>query len=303
MKLAGKVLPFTESELNVLKPKDRDLLGGSNTDLSRLGDQPLKPSESVDENYIDYSDPFDTSIVESVRLPGQTELKFLERELLGELEVSRPRDWDDDFDPRAEESSKIDQLSQSRKVSFDLPLTSVPRDEKVSKPLTPYYVRSSSIHDEDDFAKPFVATTFSKGNNEQLNLLANDTQVHVKVLTPIGELTDEASNLCSDPFDTSIANNILPGETQLKHLESEFIQRQALQQNLPHSAIGSEIETVSTWNVFGANTAVDVKPLIPLPNSEDTFGISDDADPFDTSIASNIAPGRTELKLLESELI
>lgn len=94
------------------------LVGGSTTDLSKLGDDPLPPSaESPLEDFSKYSDPFDTSIVDQVTIPGKAELKFIEKELLADLPPTQPGEIlsDDDFDPRAEEKVI------HKEVCFDIP--------------------------------------------------------------------------------------------------------------------------------------------------------------------------------------
>lgn len=355
----------SEDALNVIKPTHRDLLGGSNTDLSNLGDQPLKPAEKVDEDYIEYCDPFDTSVICNVA-PGQTELKFLEKELLGDIKKeTRSSLSDDDFDPRAaEEKPKERTLSRPdvlniasvKSVSFDLSPTkdllevSSEESKKVTKPLTPYYSRKDSIpelaNEDDPFDTSFVGSVapgkaelkiiesdlfdpqadlkrsisddnFNPRDERQaaaatlvqkvqeiynpkplkesktIDLLAVEENVGTKVLTPVAEKPQNfEESLDVDPFDTSIANNILPGRTELKLLESELIQTgptsSSLQQDLLHSE----------------DSVID-KPLSPVNTSRinSVTEEEEDFDPFDTSIANNIAPGKTELKLLESELI
>lgn len=79
---------FSEPDSNLLQLQRTDLLGGSVTDLSNLEDQPLKPSDQAEDvNYIEYCDPFDTTGVDVATVPGQTELKFLEKELLSDIQV------------------------------------------------------------------------------------------------------------------------------------------------------------------------------------------------------------------------
>ncbi|GLG96004.1 Protein stoned-A, partial [Gryllus bimaculatus] len=42
------------------------------------------------------------------------------------------------------------------------------------------------------------------------------------------------------------------------------------------------------------------RPLTPAASTE---AVADDADPFDTSIAEQLLPGRAELRLIESEIL
>lgn len=359
-------------------------MGGSNTDLSHLGDQPLKPAEKLNEDYIEYCDPFDTSVICTV-VPGQTELKFLEKELLGDV---RNKDSgslsDEDFDPRACEEQRKERtlsrpdvlnISSAKTVSFDVPsptqsdlLAVVEEDStKTAKPLTPYYVRKDSLPVEppdevsvDPFDTSFVVNTapgkaelkiiesdlfdpqtellhsisdhnfnprdekqliaarvaqtiqdiynpkevltkeidFSIGKSKPVDLLSAAVEIESKVLTPAAEKCEVVSAALElDPFDTSVASNILPGRTELKLLETELINSEA-----------ENKYTVNNFNVkqdllqHSEDTIRD-KPLSPIIDSTTNLTTEEDFDPFDTSIANNIAPGRTELKLLESEFI
>lgn len=133
---------------------------------------------------------------------------------------------------------------------------------------------------------------------KQVDLLALEHETEVKALTPAAEIKDSQFSVDSfqDPFDTSIASNILPGKTELKLLETELIDSGA-------SGVFNS-EATSDLLSHSKDSVID-KPLSPVTNSTN-FELEnncDDFDPFDTSIASNILPGRTELKLIESELM
>ncbi|XP_050451747.1 protein stoned-B-like [Cataglyphis hispanica] len=442
----------SHDSLQLLK---KDLLGGSTTDLSQLADQPIAPVEEIT-----YVDPFDTSAVQELP-PGKTELKVLEKELLGEQSNNcvENDDEDDDFNPRKdevpikqspsvkqppgrppvpvkpvfevafdEENTKVEatptnltkntsrpeilELAPTKAVAFELPtpskrpdLLATTEEEKTlpSKPLTPYYSEKSieeslpleeeevdvdpfdtsfvnsvapgktelkliesellkqepklshslSDHDFDprsaaepirrqsDFTATSIAPTSLKlaqlqssliqkveeeviakqEPQRQESLLDAEVEVDAKPLTPKIENKpiEEEEISYSDPFDTSIATNILPGKAELKILESEL--EQIPQQppprpiNLPAVVPIIPVSTVPEIDDFDPRAhevkeskdflALDGqdpgdKVLTPLQNKD--FSLNDDVDPFDTSFAT-IEPGRTELKLLESELM
>lgn len=94
-----------------------------------------------------------------------------------------------------------------------------------------------------------------------------------------------------DPFDTSSATvALVPGKTELKLLENELIE--------PTAEIQTAVLDInSDSQELGLGDKV-LTPQISLPVG-DSF---DDIDPFDTSFASNIAPGQAEIKIIESEL-
>ncbi|XP_017100614.2 protein stoned-A [Drosophila bipectinata] len=132
-------------------------------------------------------------------------------------------------------------------------------------------------------------------------LLAVEENIDIKVLTPAQErkkLTNSAGGGAGDseedidPFDTSIAANLRPGETELKLLENELLPE-------TKTTVTDVLDVLSDAQELGLGDKVltpsthDGKPALPAP----------EIDPFDTSIAENLGPGETEIKLLESELI
>lgn len=305
------------SGLTLIKPVHRDLLGGSTSDLSSLSDKPILPTEEAE---IRYCDPFDTSNVDVVTAPGQAELKCLEKELLSDIKpkiVQSISVDEDDFNPRALAPTKTRTLSrpdvlnvgQSKSVSFSLPLTAEDDKSKAAKPLTPFYVRKNSAPVVDPFDTSFVPTlapgktelklienelnqiestqeepvVVSETKAEPVDLLSIRNDIAAKVLTPAAEEVTISELLYADPFDTSIAKNIQPGKAELKLLEDELIQTKQV-----------TLEQQKDLLVHTGDTIIE-KPLSPELRS--------DIDPFDTSFASNIQPGRAELKVLESELI
>nr|CAI5832817.1 unnamed protein product [Callosobruchus analis] len=243
---AAKVIPFEqnqptevdlfstdariqESELNFIKPEDRDLLGGSQIDLSP-----------------------------AVTVPQTVE------------------DDDDDFDPRAEEKQ---------------------RERSVSRP-------------------------------EVLNITGGSDSIAIKPLTPFyaPREEDQQNGLdfeVDDPFDTSRISDVQPGRAELKCIESELLDPE-IEKKLslvdrtfdPRDETRAKIDKVieestrprkpsiveevsSAVDLLAIDNDISVKVLTPAESLEELAY----SDPFDTSIASNILPGKTELKLLESELI
>lgn len=376
-----------ESCVKPLQTIHRDLLGGSNKDLSDICDVPITPNQPtvIDDSFIEYCDPFDTSIVDQATLPGQAELKFIEKEILGD--VLKRTLSDPDFNPRTENSDiksvnrpDVLEVNSVKSVAFALPITkhqlnlleAGEQDSvKHAKPLTPYYVRDDLVAEhlllddsealEDPFDTSFVAPlapgkielklienefvdefetktdlsdddfnpraiehiclkaatpvhlTLSLQEVSKPDLLAVEDDVLAKVLTPAIESASNIQEiLYSDPFDTSIASNILPGRTELKLLENELI----------NSAVPSQLKRVLTDPEFNPRNSIQdipkqvqdlfenteeqviTKPLtpveyqVPFEKREEQ-----EIDPFDTSVADNLVLGRTELKILESELI
>lgn len=398
-----------EASLNSIKPIHRDLLGGSNTDLSKICDEPIKPAETIEESFSDYSDPFDTSTVDQIVAPGHTELRFLEKELLGDVILTQDlKELEDpDFNPRDVDFNIEDkphphrpevlEVHPPKVVHFITPTVQADllgadnEEHKPRKPLTPYYVRENSIPEakldedeevedvdpfdtsfisdlapgkaelkllEDEFAKPlpapvqqlkrelsdedfdpraesdpvvnqqFVNTKPAPARPQlpqlpiqevpKLDLLAVEEDISCKVLTPAKETAGDFDSIYSDPFDTSIAANILPGKAELKLLENELISSQPvpIKRNLTDPEFDPRTIEEQAALVQKTKDIEDIlastedqtlgKPLTPSADGKVSFQLGDDIediDPFDTSIADNIGPGKAELKLLESELI
>ncbi|XP_034240750.1 protein stoned-A [Thrips palmi] len=253
----------------------RDLLGGSSSDLSQLGHDPIAPADTAaaeDEETALHDDPFDTSAVDVVTAPGRTELRYLEKEILGDVASggaiaasAAPQD-EDDFDPRAEEATnkaqRPDVLGVHKSVAFVLPSPAAPdllggaeEGTKFSKPLTPYYAEDAPdiTADVDPFDTAHVA--FAPGKTE-LKILENEL---------VGSAPDIKPSLSDYDFD-------------------------------PRGAQAAAAAPVDQ-DLFKVEEGVGHRPLTPAVEE------AAEIDPFDTSIASNIAPGKAELKVLENELI
>lgn len=318
----------------------KDLLSASHTDLASIAPT-LEPNADVDSE--PEIDPFDTSAVNALVAPGKTELKYLEKELLESYKKKDSLSDDDfDPRAEEEPKPDIDTLRQ-RKSSLSLQITAAaPKlvsvtfavatpdllrvdaeaGGKIPKPLTPYYNRSLSIEEaieEDPFDTSFVPTiepssieldlieqeilkqptiTHSLSDPDfdpravtpvpQGDLLLAPDNHDIKVLTPArGSSSPEEIEV--DPFDTSIAINILPGSTELKLLEDELIDKK------PEAPQSNDIISDTQDN------SIYSKILTPQPTG--SVDLEEDFDPFDTSFASNLAPGETEIKLIESEFI
>ncbi|KAL6266904.1 hypothetical protein P5V15_003729 [Pogonomyrmex californicus] len=243
---------------------------------------PIEEDEEVDV------DPFDTSFVSNVA-PGRTELKLIESELLRQEETRLPHSLSDhDFDPRF--------IEEPIRRQSDFTATSA-----VVSNLKLAQLRSSLIQkvDEEVIAK--------QEPRRQESLLDAEVEVDAKPLTPRVESKPIAEEEISysDPFDTSIATNILPGKAELKILESEL---QQISQQPPPRPIN--LPTIVPIVPIVASTVPEIddfdpradeakesrdflsldgqdpgdKVLTPLQNKD--ISLDDDIDPFDTSFIS-----------------
>lgn len=289
----------------------KDLLSGSTSDLTDLSHVPvIAASETIEQEI----DPFDTSAVVALVQPRETEIKFLERELLSDSGLKHSIS-DPDFDPRGDEKpsqiGKVPISTAERKSSLCLnisaPHTAVKTvafdvgsqfsvgnngETKKGKPVTPYYSDKRIDDISDSEFDPRAITP--AGTSSRPDLLSVENDLNIKVLTPAELNKDELDDNFSitDPFDTSkVSGALLPGKAELKLIENEFIDPVK-----PTEVAVLDINSDSQELGLGGKV---LTPQVSLP-VEDSF---DDVDPFDTSFANNLAPGQAEIKQLESELI
>ncbi|XP_046432398.1 protein stoned-B-like [Neodiprion fabricii] len=247
----------------------KDLLGGSVTDLSQLVDQPIAPIEEIT-----YVDPFDTSGVVELP-PGKTELKFLERELLGEVENAEPLS-DDDFDPRGDETPV--KSAPSRPPAPPKVIKPSPPNFEVTfgdadDAVVPQQGRKPSRPEELGLAAPVKSVAFDLPTPSQrpdlLKTSEEEKSIPSKPLTPYSQRSfeevlseDEPGDEADiDPFDTSFVAKVAPGKKELKLIESELLKRDS---QLSHSlsdhdfnprAEGAEINQGRRFSDFSATTA------------------------------------------------
>lgn len=232
--------------------------------------KPLTPfytrKNSIPELPLQEVDPFDTSFAVNLA-PGKAELKVIESEL---------------FDPNIEKRlSLIDR-------NFD------PRDDRLDK-------INKVLNTVNEIAVQKINTL-----SESVDLLAIDSDISAKVLTPQESLDKDFDNISyRDPFDTSAISNILPGKTELRLLESELIYSGNVNEinDSGISSVNAQKDVVDDLLVQKEDIVIE-KPLSPSGNfSTTSIDEQEDFDPFDTSCVVDIKPGKTELKLIESELI
>lgn len=300
---------YAASESN-LKVQQKDLLSGSTSDLTHLDRNPvIAASESIEVEI----DPFDTSAVSALVQPKETEIKYLEKELLSDSGLKHSIS-DPDFDPRKDEkparppppsvlaerkSSLVlniatQHTAAGKSVAFDVgsQLTVGDGDSK-KKPVTPYYTEKPIDDISDSEFDPRAVTPADPTNKP--DLLSVEADINIKVLTPAepsNSIDLERDFSVEDPFDTSnVSGVLLPGKAELKLIENEFIEaRQTTEKSV--------LDINSDSQELGLGGKV-LTPQITLPEDDSV----DDIDPFDTSFASNLGPGKAEIKLLESELI
>lgn len=230
-----------------------DFLTAVNANTSGKIQKPLTPyySEQPDEEAAEI-DPFDTSFVPAGQ-PSQIELNLIEHDLLTSGSLNRSLS-DPDFDPRA------------------------------VTPVAPVQRETAAARTADLLA-------------------AHDEHHDIKVLTPAQNAHQSASgsslDAYVDPFDTStVSQTILPGRAELRIIEDELLPPVAAD---PAHRV-TVLDSCSDSQELGLGGKV-LTPQIPFNVAQSLDIEEEERDPFDTSIAENLAPGQVEIKLLESELI
>ncbi|KAA0202787.1 hypothetical protein HAZT_HAZT010469 [Hyalella azteca] len=264
----------------------------SDTDNDNPVDLPIAPSLPKTTSEEKEFDPFDTSIADKL---GTTELKHLENELLSQSQA-------DEFDSS---SGTIQNIPQ------DLNLKSKPE-----RPLQPPQ-------------QCLLATT------------PTDCSQSLQPQTSNLNLSADAEQEDFDPFDTSIANQF--GKTEIKELETTLLAEKnepsapvynsvvlktlnrshGFGENNTSLADTDDTENFDDFDPRSGENRTAPKHTLSLLDSVEDTGLSDeslqvlqplelradeiedneDIDPFDTTIAACILPGKAELKILESELL
>ena len=263
---------------------------------------PIVPSEPLSQvGAVDELDPFDTSIADKF---GVTELKHLENELLSDI-VNETTNESSDVD---EFSANINsQLSpnpnSSPNSSNKCLLATTPTD--CCQPLQPFTQNCTPIEGSEalDF-DPFdtsIANQFGKTEIKELEQsLLSSTDYPIKPKFNIPEAVIAAQSIDSnvDPFDTSIAEPVICSGFKRSLSEEDFDPRE---EEVKRSTGPVDLLDSTEYSVLPDTPIEILKPQGTLPAS--AHEEIEEIDPFDTSIAANIVPGKTELKILESELL
>lgn len=286
-----KVVAFNIAKLQ----KEADLLAVDQEDNSKVS-KPLtpyyanpdeinsRPSCESDNNPVD---PFDTSFVSHA--PGKAELKLIETELVSDNSLKRDLS-DPDFNPR--EGISVGQVLKSDTI----------KNHTNPQPLASVTIKPA--HQSPEKLQP--------------DILSEESLITAKLHTPVvpKKIEEELNKFdYTDPFDTSIVKNVLPGKAELKLIESELISAD-LGTSIKRSYTDPDFNprdspenqnnlTEEQSNFIDQPDPISIaeKPLTPQSaTSNIQFDIGGDIDPFDTSCVENLVPGKTELKLLETEL-
>ncbi|VVC28376.1 Hypothetical protein CINCED_3A012909 [Cinara cedri] len=276
-------------------------------------------------------DPFDTSIVDKVIQPNPSKKNKRYISLGCAVEVLSGKDVDinpevfrstavrkrpkpvdlllESFDNSTSNAKLIDDkpiktlLDDDPILSTDaIPLTIVtpieikPQQTKKENTKTPEQDISQII---DEFDSPLILSEIVK---TQTNLENDDIDDEFAALAA-ESLSKSPLPEDIDPFDTSFADHILPAtnnlSTQIKQdnqqVNDKTVEKEFFQTVRPLSLEHRDLLGGSTTDL----SVIGHHPIEPHNSTLETTLI----DPFDTSIAESLLPGKGELKLLEKELL
>ena len=257
----------------------------------------LTPQAPKDSNSAEEFDPFDTSIAESY---GKTELRYLENELLSDIKTA---DNSTVTKPVGNNSIIQNQISQKEVDPFDTSIADIHTNDNQNKDL---HINLNENKKVDSLAPVSADHLFDSSPSAE----------NLPTLQPTSNLNADQRDEV-DPFDTSIAEQF--GKTELKVLENELFADSGSKQNLsddefnprehespkrPPPPASEPKKQISILDSIDDQDIPD-QPILaaqPITENKDLEEV-EEYDPFDTSIASNVGPGKTELKLLESELL
>ncbi|XP_037078785.1 protein stoned-A-like [Pollicipes pollicipes] len=237
----------------VTKPRSLQVSESSAALLATTPEDPnplLQPSAPgphsqlpADEDF----DPFDTSAADQF---GHTELRVLESELIGEVSCTKqpprppPPVLRAPFAPSAERLPTLQPSADAPPPPVQLsPVTLDPFDTSIAErygttelrvlerefaaaDASPTSVLKRSVSDPD--FDPRGDEKVARPETPQLGVNLLDSQlggghlVPVLAASAVSETADEAE--LADPFDTSIADSLLPGQAELQVLERELLQ-------------------------------------------------------------------------------
>lgn len=272
------------------------LSGESNSTCS--SEVPIVPFElESNKEEVDEVDPFDTSIADKF---GTRELKHLEDVLLS--------------NSQEQISTQLTDIQSETYVSDELVLTLKPNcltkclfettPTDTNQPLQPFSEvlepKTSAEAQEFDPFDTSIANQFGKTEIKELeNTLLNSSSgpLQPKYNIPETIIAAQSIDTSVDPFDTSIVDPISSSSFKRSLSDEDFDPREE-EAKRPTQQVSAIDLLYSTEGASLPDT-----PIVALQpqNISDLSPLEED--PFDTSIAASIVPGKTELKLLESELL
>lgn len=246
-------------------------------------------------------DPFDTSIAGNL-LPSKIELKFIEEEL-GTLEDQTKSAETPNIRPGG-----LGNLTNQDKISLIQATVSPPKKNLIDEVTSDLNIlKEVPIQPLEaiSYVDPFDTSNIKECLPGKTELKVIEQELLTKspektsipsfkcneTLSSIDKIlgTVENPNIKSDQFDSSVSQNkkVEVGPTTQNTNNSTNFQHESL---------------VKQPSLLDSGVDVDEEKLDPVISEHFVESSSSFEDPFDTTIASNISLGKTEIKFLEKEL-
>lgn len=191
------------------------------------------PSIGENDNEDPDKDPFDTSYLSEIK-PSDIELNLIEKEILQESHLKHSLS-DPDFDPRAitpqppaATTHRADLLGAADNEFSSKVLTPAVEVKEFEYRRTPDPFDTSAVSaniQPGQAELKVLVSEFVPPSQEESDLLADTDQSIFagKILTPQPSNSIDLEEEDIDPFDTSFANNIQPGQAEIRVIETELI--------------------------------------------------------------------------------
>lgn len=285
---------------------------------------PESPTEEESE-----FDPFDTSIAEKViqRNPSKKNKRYISLgcavEVLSGKEV--------DINPDVFRSTAVRKRPKPVNLlleSYESTPSVVLADDKPIKTLLdddpdlPSDALPLTIVTPVELKSQVVKEEVTKSPQQDITNIISEFDTPLVLSTPVNtqlqlddDIDDEFAELAAkslskspipediDPFDTSFADHLLPEVNDLsikKEKVNHFIDEKTAEKDFFETVRPLSLEHRDLLG--GSTTDLSVIGHHPIAPNNPTTEISQ-IDPFDTSIAESLLPGKGELKLLEKELL
>lgn len=306
-----------------------DIFDTSYVDVITSGEVKLAyiPESPTEENA--EFDPFDTSIVDKVIQPNPLKKNKRYISLGCAVEVLSGKEVDinpDVFRSKAVRKrpkpvnlllESYDDSSACVKLANDKPLKTLLDDDPDLQtdalPLTivtPIEIKPQTVKEDIKTPQQDISQIINEFDSPLILSETVNTQLQVD-----DDIDDEFAALAAeslsksplpediDPFDTSFADHLVPAVNTLDiqtkqikvHIDEKTAEKEFYESVRPLSLEHRDLLGGSTTDL----SVIGHHPIAPHNPTDETEQI----DPFDTSIAESLLPGKGELKLLEKELL
>ncbi|XP_050527345.1 LOW QUALITY PROTEIN: protein stoned-B-like [Daktulosphaira vitifoliae] len=303
-----------------------DIIASGEVKLAYIPESPTEEKEEFD--------PFDTSIVDKVIKPNSTKKNQRYISLGCAVEVLSGKEVD--INPDVFRLSAVRKRpkpvnlllesfdeSSSLKIEDDVPVKTLLDDDSdlpaddlpltIVTPVKEIKINSNEIEDQIKTPEQDIANII---NEFDTPLVISEEVATGKLQLVDDDIDNEFAALAAeslskthlpediDPFDTSFVDHVVPTINNV-NIQSQEINQQNTNEKLTEKDFYSKVRPLSIEHrdLLGGSTT-DLSVIgHHLIEPKNTICGETEIDPFDTSIAESLQPGKGELKLLEKEFL